>query len=79
LTPAVVDDIVNRHSSYTMQTNKLLTLPEAVRRYASDGIQYASGAGLPVGADAIAFGRELLRQERRSLHGIFQPERLCQE
>jgi glutaconate CoA-transferase subunit A len=54
-----------------MQTNKLLTLPEAVRRYASDGIQYASGAGLPVGADAIAFGRELLRQDRRNLHGIF--------
>jgi glutaconate CoA-transferase subunit A len=54
-----------------MRTNKLLPLPDAVRRYASDGIQYASGAGLPVGADAIAFGRELLRQGCRNLHAIF--------
>jgi glutaconate CoA-transferase subunit A len=34
-------------------------------------MQYASGAGLPVGADAIAFGRELIRQGRKDLHGIF--------
>jgi len=54
-----------------MPSNKLISLPEAVRRFTTDGIQYASGAGLPVGADAIAFGRELLRQGRRNLHGIF--------
>lgn len=54
-----------------MSQNKLISLPEAARRYAADGIQYASGAGLPVGADAIAFGRELLRQGRKNLHGIF--------
>lgn len=54
-----------------MPDNKLITLPEAVRRYTWDGMQYASGAALPVGSDAIAFGRELLRQKRRDLHGIF--------
>lgn len=54
-----------------MPTHKLITLPEAVLRFTSDGMQYASGASLPVGADAIAFGRELLRQGRKNLHGIF--------
>ncbi|MFZ4538676.1 CoA transferase subunit A [Propionivibrio sp.] len=54
-----------------MSTSKLISLPEAARRYAADGIQYASGAALPVGADAIAFGRELLRQGRKELHAIF--------
>ena len=53
------------------QTNKLVTLAEAVRRYTRDGMQYASGAALPVGSDAIVFGRELLRQGRRDLHAIF--------
>lgn len=52
-------------------TNKLITLEEAVRRYTRDGMQYASGAALPVGSDAIVFGRELLRQQRRHLHAIF--------
>jgi glutaconate CoA-transferase subunit A len=46
-------------------------LADAVRRYTWDGMQYASGAALPVGSDAIAFGRELLRQRRRGLHAIF--------
>lgn len=54
-----------------MSTNKLITLAEAVRRYTWDGMQYASGAALPVGSDAVAFGRELLRQNRRNLHAIF--------
>jgi glutaconate CoA-transferase subunit A len=54
-----------------MPLNKLITLAEAVRRYTWDGMQYASGAALPVGSDAIAFGRELLRQQRRGLHAIF--------
>jgi glutaconate CoA-transferase, subunit A len=54
-----------------MQSNKLISLPAAVRRYTWDGMQYASGAALPVGCDAIAFGRELLRQGRRRLHAIF--------
>lgn len=54
-----------------MPSNKLLPLAEAVRRYARDGMQYASGAALPVGSDAVVFGRELLRQKRRDLHAIF--------
>ncbi|WP_428827906.1 CoA transferase subunit A [Azonexus sp. IMCC34842] len=54
-----------------MPSNKLLPLAEAVRRYTWDGMQYASGAALPVGSDAIAFGRELVRQKRRDLHAIF--------
>ena len=54
-----------------MQENKLLSLPEAVRRLTWDGMQYASGAALPVGSDAIVFGRELLRQKRHDLHAIF--------
>jgi glutaconate CoA-transferase, subunit A len=54
-----------------MSRNKLLPLAEAVRRYTWDGMQYASGAALPVGSDAIVFGRELLRQKRRDLHAIF--------
>ncbi|HOG02815.1 MAG TPA: CoA transferase [Accumulibacter sp.] len=52
-------------------STKVITLAEAVRRYTWDGMQYASGAALPVGSDAIAFGRELLRQKRRDLHAIF--------
>jgi glutaconate CoA-transferase subunit A len=52
-------------------SNKLISLAEAVRRYTWDGMQYASGAALPVGSDAIVFGRELLRQKRRDLHAIF--------
>jgi glutaconate CoA-transferase subunit A len=54
-----------------MSTGKLISLAEAVRRYSWDGMQYASGAALPVGSDAIAFGRELLRQGRKDLHAIF--------
>lgn len=54
-----------------MSKSKLIPLSEAVRRYTWDGMQYASGAALPVGSDAIIFGRELLRQGRRDLHGIF--------
>ena len=51
--------------------NKLISLDQAARRFAWDGMQYASGAALPVGSDAIVFGRELLRQKRRDLHGVF--------
>ncbi|TXT39677.1 MAG: glutaconate CoA-transferase subunit A [Comamonadaceae bacterium] len=54
-----------------MPSHKLISLPDAVRRFTSDQMQYASGASLPVGSDAIAFGRELLRQGRKNLHGIF--------
>jgi len=52
-------------------TTKLITLQEAVARFTWDGIQYASGAGLPVGADPVVFGRELIRQNRCHLHVIF--------
>lgn len=54
-----------------MPPSKLISLTEAVRRYTWDGMQYASGAALPIGSDAVAFGRELLRQKRRNLHAIF--------
>ncbi len=50
---------------------KLISLVDAVRRYSWDGMQYASGAALPVGSDAVVFGRELLRQKRKDLHAIF--------
>jgi glutaconate CoA-transferase subunit A len=51
--------------------SKIISLAEAARRYSWDGMQYASGAALPIGSDAIAFGRELLRHQRRDLHAIF--------
>jgi len=51
--------------------SKLVSLEEGVRRFTWDGMQYASGAALPVGSDAIIFGRELLRQSRKSLHATF--------
>jgi len=54
-----------------MPPPKLLSLAEAVRRYTWDGMQYASGAALPIGSDAVVFGRELLRQKRKNLHAIF--------
>ncbi len=54
-----------------MTHSKLIPLAEAVRRYTWDGMQYASGAALPIGSDAIVFGRELLRQGRRDLHAVF--------
>jgi len=54
-----------------MSQSKLISLAEAARRYSWDGMQYASGAALPVGSDAIIFGRELLRQGRRDLHAVF--------
>ncbi|MCR6630630.1 MAG: hypothetical protein NVV74_11595 [Magnetospirillum sp.] len=51
--------------------SKIISLAEAARRYSWDGMQYASGAALPIGSDAIVFGRELLRQKRKDLHAIF--------
>lgn len=54
-----------------MERRKLISLAEAVDRYTWNGMQYASGAALPVGSDAVAFGRELLRQNRGDLHAIF--------
>ncbi len=50
---------------------KLMSIAEAARRFTWDGMQYASGAALPVGSDAVVFGRELLRQRRKDLHAIF--------
>src|SRR5262249_57968700 len=54
-----------------MPPPKLITLPQAVRRYTWDGMQYASGAALPIGSDAVVFGRGLLRPQRKDLHAIF--------
>src|SRR5262249_13561624 len=58
-------------SRLAMPPPKLIPLAAAVPRYARDGMQYASGAALPIGSDAVVFGRELLRQRRRDLHAIF--------
>ena len=54
-----------------MTQSKLISLKDAVRRYTWDGMQYASGAALPVGSDAIVFGREVLWQGRKNLHAVF--------
>lgn len=54
-----------------MPPPKLISLSEAVHRYTWDGMMYASGAALPIGSDAVVFGRELLRQGRKDLHAIF--------
>ncbi|MDR3565753.1 MAG: CoA-transferase [Negativicutes bacterium] len=48
--------------------NKLISLQEAVAKYTRDGMVYSSGASLPVGSDAIAFGREMVRQGRKNIH-----------
>ena len=55
----------------SLPANKLMSLSEAVRRFTWDGMMYASAAALPIGADAIVFGRELVRQGQRDLHTIF--------
>ena len=52
-------------------THKLLTLAAAVDRFSWDGMLYSSGAALPVGADAVVFGRELVRAGRRNVHAAF--------
>jgi glutaconate CoA-transferase subunit A len=52
----------------TKGRGKLLPLREAAAHYVRDGALYAPGSGLPVGAESVAFGRELLRQGRRGLH-----------
>jgi glutaconate CoA-transferase, subunit A len=54
-----------------MPVHKLISVADAVRRFTWDGMTYASGAALPVGSDAIAFGRELVRQKRHDLHAVF--------
>jgi glutaconate CoA-transferase, subunit A len=59
------------HTWNDMPPPKLISLSEAVRRYTWDGMMYASGAALPIGSDAVVFGRELLRQGRKDLHAIF--------
>jgi glutaconate CoA-transferase subunit A len=50
--------------------NKLISMQEAVSRYTWDGMLYAHGAAYPVGADCIAFGREMVRQGRKNLNVI---------
>ena len=49
--------------------NKLIRLDEAVRRFTHDGQQIATN-GLPVGAEPVAFARELIRQNRKNLHVV---------
>lgn len=50
--------------------NKLISLQEAVQKYTWDGMMYAPGAALPVGSDSVAFGREMIRQNRKDLYCI---------
>jgi glutaconate CoA-transferase subunit A len=69
--PWPAGECLDAESGGAAPIGKLLSLPEAVRRYTWDGMQYASGAALPVGSDAVIFGRELLRQKRQDLHAIF--------
>jgi glutaconate CoA-transferase subunit A len=52
-------------------THKLITLAAAVDRFSWDGMLYSSGAALPIGADAVVFGRELVRARRRNVHAAF--------
>src|SRR5262249_6567406 len=54
-----------------MPPPKLIALPQAVRRYTWDGMQYASGAALPIGSDPVGFARRLLRQNAQNHHAIF--------
>ena len=50
--------------------NKLISMQEAVAKYTWDGMTYAHGSAYPVGADSIAFGREMVRQGRKNLNMI---------
>lgn len=50
--------------------NKLISIQEAVAKYTWDGMTYAHGSAYPVGADSIAFGREMVRQGRKNLNMI---------
>ncbi|MCG5501342.1 CoA transferase subunit A [Ectothiorhodospira lacustris] len=51
-----------------MSVSKLVSLRAAVRRFAFNGMQYASGAALPIGADALVFGSEMIRQGIGDIH-----------
>jgi len=50
--------------------NKLISMQEAVAKYTWDGMTYAHGGGLPVGSDCVAFGKEMIRQNRKNLNII---------
>jgi glutaconate CoA-transferase, subunit A len=50
--------------------NKLISMQEAVSRFTWDGMTYAHGSAYPVGADTIAFGREMVKQGRKNLNMI---------
>lgn len=50
--------------------NKLLSIRDAVAKYTWDGMTYCHGAAFPVGSDSIAFGKEMVRQNRKDLNVI---------
>ncbi|MGM0655630.1 MAG: CoA transferase subunit A [Thermodesulfobacteriota bacterium] len=50
--------------------NKLLSIQEAVATYTWDGMTYCNGAALPVGSCSIAFGKEMVKQQRKNLNVI---------
>lgn len=62
--------LISHPARAVARTHKLLPLAEAVARYTFDGMQYAPGGALPVGAESVAFGREMIRQGRRDLHVV---------
>lgn len=66
-----VNEFRDRGITPEMPPHKMLPLDEAVRRYARNGMMYASGAAVPIGSDAIIFGREMVRQGLQDLHCIF--------
>ncbi len=48
--------------------NKLISLTDAVSEYTYDGMLFSHGAGICIGADSLAFGREMVRQGRKHIH-----------
>ena len=50
--------------------NKLTPIQEAVAKYTWDGMTYCHGAALPVGSCSIAFGKEMVRLNRKDLNVI---------
>jgi len=60
--------IITGNGGSLSMASKLISMQEAVAKYTWDGMHYAHGASLSVGADSLAFGREMVRQGRKHLH-----------
>ena len=64
----MIHDVVMKGGG--LMRKKLISMQEAVAKYTWDGMTYAHGAAYPVGADSIAFGREMVKQGRKNLNVI---------